>query len=92
MGDTWKPCVTPLSGDQLGGRKGNQFGGGREHNIKEKEKRENKERENKGKEEEEKGRRTSCSPSIFQHSADQGVDIVHTPRGRGFLLFWLFHT
>ena len=48
MGDTWKPCVTPLSRDKLGGRKGNQFGGGGEHNRKEKEKRENKEKEKKG--------------------------------------------
>ena len=48
MGDTWKPCVTPLSRDKLGGRKGNQFGGGREHNRKEKEKREKKEKEKKG--------------------------------------------
>ena len=86
-GDTWKPCVTPLSGDQLGGRKGNQFGGGGEQNIKEKEKREKKEKENKGKEWEEKGRRTDCSPSIFRHSVNQGVGIVHAPRGRGFLLF-----
>ena len=31
-----------------------------------------------------KGRRTGCSPSIFRRSADQGVGIVHTPRGRGF--------
>ena len=23
VGGTWKPCVTPLSGDQLGGRKRN---------------------------------------------------------------------
>ena len=30
MGDTWKPCVTLLSEDQLGRRKGNQFGGGGE--------------------------------------------------------------
>ena len=48
MGDTWKPCVTPLSGDQLGGREGNQFSGGGELNRKEKEKREKKEKEKKG--------------------------------------------
>ena len=36
------------------------------------------------KEEKEKGRRTDCSPSIFRCSADQGVGIVHAPRGRGF--------
>ena len=48
------------------------------------EKREKKENEEKGKEEGEKGRRTGCSPSIFRRSADQGVGIVHAPRGRGF--------
>ena len=42
MGDIWKPCVTPLSGDQLGGRKGNQFDRGGEHNRKEKEKKKRK--------------------------------------------------
>ena len=87
MSDTWKRCVTPLSGDQLGGRKGNQFGGGGEQNRKEKEKREKKEKEKKGKEDEEKWRSTGCSPSIFRRSLDQGVGIVHAPRGRGFLLF-----
>ena len=91
MGDTWKPCVTPLSGDQLGGKKGNQFSGGGKQNRKEKEKREKKEKEKKGKEEEEKGRRTGCSPSILWRSEDQGVGIVHALRGRSFLIFWLFH-
>ena len=46
--------------------------------------RENKEKEKKGKEDEEKVRRTDCSPSIFWCSVDQGVGIVHSPRGRGF--------
>ena len=50
------------------------------------ENREKKEKEKKRKEEEEKGRRTGCSPSIFRCSADQGLVIVHAPRGRGFLL------
>ena len=45
--------------------------------------------EKKGKEKEEKGRRTDCSPSIFRHSVDQGVGIVHAPRGRVSLLLWL---
>ena len=54
------------------------------------EKKEKKEKEKKGKEEEEKGRRTGCSPSIFRRSANQGVGIVHTPRGRGSLILWLF--
>ena len=35
-------------------------------------------------------RRIGCSPSIFRYSADQGIGIVHAPRGRGFLLLWLF--
>ena len=66
------------------GRKENQFGGGGEHNRKEKEKREKKEKEKKGKEDEEKGRRTVFSPSTFRRSTDQGVGIVHAPRARGF--------
>ena len=52
--------------------------------------REKRENEKKGKENEEKGRMTSCSPSIFRRSANQGVGIVHAPRGRGFLLLGLF--
>ena len=51
MGDTWKPCVTLLSGDQLGGKEGNHFGGGGEQNRKEKEKREKKEKEKEGRKE-----------------------------------------
>ena len=54
------------------------------------EKREKKEKEKKGKEEEEKGRRTGCSFSIFRRLPDQGVGIVHAPRGRDSLLLWLF--
>ena len=53
-------------------------------------KREKKEKEKKGNEEEKKGRRTGCSPSIFRHLADQGVGIVHAPRGRGSLILWFF--
>ena len=56
----------------------------------ERKKKERKER--KGNEEEEKGRRIGCSSSIFRHSVDQGVGIVHASRGRGFLLFLLFHS
>ena len=51
------------------------------------EKREKKEKKRKGKEEEEKGRRTGYSPSIFRCSTDQGVGIVHPPRGRGVLSY-----
>ena len=68
--------------------------GGREISSVEEENRTYKKRERKekkGKEEEEKGRRTGCSPSISWRSMDQGVGVVHVPRGRGFLLFYLFH-
>ena len=42
-----------------------------------KEKGEKKEKEKKEKEEEEKERRISCSPSIFQRSADQEAKFVY---------------
>ena len=74
---------------------GNQFGGGREHNRKEKEKREKKEKKKKGKKErterkerkgkEKKGRGGPAAlPPFFQCFANQGVGSIHAPRGMGF--------
>ena len=48
------------------------------------ERKEGKKTEKKGKEDEEKWRRIGCSPSIFRLLVNQGVGIVHVPRGRGF--------
>ena len=50
MGDTWKPCVTLLSEDQLGGRKGNQFDGGGEQNRTKKKRKREKRKKRKRKE------------------------------------------
>ena len=69
MCDIWKPCVTPLSGDQLGGRKGNQFSGGGEQNRKErirnKRKKRKRKKRKKRKRKERKRRRKGGGPAAL---------------------------
>ena len=67
-----------------------QFAGGGEQNRKEKEKREKKEKEKerKGRGGEREGDRMLSLH--FQRSTNQGVGIVHSSRGRYFLLLSLF--